>query len=64
MQTQGACLIFIRLVLQWFMLDALLNSIIFQIVIEAIRGNNYQGDIAIDDVSVTANCPAPREYTL
>lgn len=28
-------------------------------VIEAIRGNGYQGDIAIDDITVTSTCPAP-----
>ena len=33
-----------------------------QIVFEAVRGNGYQGDIAIDDVSVTATCPAPCKY--
>ena len=33
-----------------------------QIVFEAIRGVSYQGDIAIDDVSVTATCPAPRKF--
>ena len=28
----------------------------FQFVIEGIRGNGYQGDIAIDDVSLTPGC--------
>ena len=28
---------------------------------EAIRGNGYQGDIAIDDVEVTSGCPAPSK---
>eukprot|EP00795_Rhopilema_esculentum_P012712 gene12712-3431_t len=35
----------------------------FKIVFEAVRGNGYQGDIAIDDVSVTPTCPAPLECT-
>ncbi|CAB4029849.1 MAM and LDL-receptor class A domain-containing 2-like, partial [Paramuricea clavata] len=28
----------------------------FQIIIEAVRGTNYQGDISIDDVSLTPYC--------
>lgn len=28
----------------------------FQFVIEGVRGNGYQGDIAIDDVSLTPGC--------
>ena len=38
--------------------------LISQIVIEALRGNGYEGDIAIDDVSVTSTCPAPRKYSI
>lgn len=28
----------------------------YQFVIEGVRGNSYQGDIAIDDVSMTPGC--------
>eukprot|EP00794_Sanderia_malayensis_P017044 gene17044-18759_t len=35
----------------------------YKIVFEAIRGNGYLGDIAIDDVSVSATCPAALECT-
>ena len=33
----------------------------FQIVIEAVRGSDYAGDIAIDDVQLlNGGCPAPK----
>lgn len=39
---------------QWFraQIGIPTGSSAFQLVFEGIRGNNYQGDIAIDDVSV------------
>ena len=36
----------------------------YQIVIEAITGEWYQGDIAIDDISFTPGCLADRRSTL
>lgn len=34
----------------------------YQIVFEGIRGNGYQGDIALDDISFTSNeCPIPMK---
>ena len=33
-------------------------------VIEAIRGNGFAGDIAIDDISVTDNCQGPCKLIL
>ena len=36
----------------------------FQFVIEGVRGRGYQGDIAIDDVSLTTGCQICKDCTL
>ena len=36
----------------------------FQFVIEGVRGNGYQGDIAIDDVSLTPGCQICIDCTM
>ena len=36
----------------------------FQFVIEGVRGNGYQGDIAIDDVSLTPGCQICKDCTM
>ena len=36
----------------------------FKVVIEAIRGKSYQGDIAIDDISFTPGCKPDFKATL
>ena len=36
---------------------------LFQIVFEALKGNGYQGDIALDDITITNGaCPPPGKY--
>ena len=41
----------------WMRRDVTLNEPgNFQIVIEGVVGNGYQGDIAIDDISMTPGC--------
>ena len=38
---------------------------VFQVVFEGVRGTNYRGDIAIDDVSFTAGpCPSSGMKTI
>lgn len=35
---------------------------VLQIVFEALRGNGYQGDIALDDITITNGaCPPPSK---
>jgi len=36
----------------------------FQFVIEGVRGSGYQGDIAIDDVSLTTGCQICKDCTM
>lgn len=36
----------------------------YQFVIEGVRGNGYQGDIAIDDVSLTPGCQICKDCTM
>jgi len=36
----------------------------FQFVIEGVRGTGYQGDISIDDVSLTTGCQICKDCTL
>ena len=36
----------------------------FQFVIEGVRGSGYQGDIAIDDVSLTTGCQICKDCTI
>jgi len=39
-------------------------TVLFQIVFEGVRGKDYQGDIAIDDIAVKAGfCPPLKECT-
>lgn len=46
------------------MVKAPVSSNDFQFVIEGVRGNGYQGDIAIDDVSLTPGCQICTDCTL
>ena len=36
----------------------------FRVVIEAVRGKSYRGDIAIDDISFTPGCVLSQSFTL
>jgi len=41
----------------------LISSDSFQVVLEGIRGNDFHGDIAIDDVRITdGNCVQPESF--
>lgn len=35
----------------------------FQVVFEGIIGNGYAGDMAIDDIQLTTNCPSKGNDT-
>lgn len=40
-----------------------MNVLFWQIVIEGIAGQSYQGDIAIDDIKlVNSPCPLPGDF--
>ena len=40
----------------------MMKSLDFQVVFEAVVGNGYLSDIAIDDVKMSASCPPPGEF--
>ena len=57
----------IKMLEHWFKQIYLLNVdtifFLFQLIIEAVRGNGYKGDIAVDDITLTNTaCPSKLFY--
>jgi len=49
----------------WYRGDIPINSAInYQVVFEGVRGSDYQGDIAIDDISFTPGCKPDSTATI